>query len=51
LRIPNLAIHLNREIDSAGFNPNKQAHVLPVFGTASKVDDIKVYVIVIDAII
>lgn len=33
LRIPNLAIHLQREIYDKGFNPNKQTHMLPVVAT------------------
>lgn len=36
LRIPNLAIHLNREVNEKGFAPNKQTHVLPVIATAIK---------------
>jgi aspartyl aminopeptidase len=37
LRIPNIAIHLNREIYTKGFNPNKETHVLPVLATEIKV--------------
>ncbi len=36
LRIPMLAIHLNRDIGTAGFNPNKQTHLAPMLATAVK---------------
>lgn len=36
LRIPMLAIHLNRDILSEGFKLNKQTHLLPVLATAVK---------------
>uniref|UniRef100_A0A061SLC2 aspartyl aminopeptidase n=1 Tax=Tetraselmis sp. GSL018 TaxID=582737 RepID=A0A061SLC2_9CHLO len=36
LRIPMLAIHLNREIATSGFNPNAQQHLTPVLATAVK---------------
>ena len=36
LRIPMLAIHLNREIVSDGFKLNKQTHLVPVLATAMK---------------
>ncbi len=38
LRIPMLAIHLNREIHESGFKPNKQDHVTPVLATAVKAE-------------
>ena len=31
-RIPNLAIHLNREVKTNGFNPNNQSHLPAVWG-------------------
>jgi len=36
LRIPMLAIHLQRDISDKGFNPNKQTHVLPLLATSIK---------------
>jgi aspartyl aminopeptidase len=38
LRIPNLAIHLNREVNDKGFAPNKQTHTVPVLATEIKVN-------------
>ncbi len=35
-RIPNLAIHLNREVNSAGLVLNAQTHVVPVLGLESE---------------
>ena len=32
LRIPRLAIHLDREVNSKGFKPNPQEHMFPVIG-------------------
>jgi len=36
LRVPMLAIHLQRELAEGGFKPNKQQHVVPVLATAVK---------------
>ena len=36
LRVPQLAIHLNREIDTEGLRLNKQAHMAPVWGLKTK---------------
>lgn len=36
LRIPNLAIHLNRGVNDDGFKLNKEKHLLPIIGTAVK---------------
>jgi aspartyl aminopeptidase len=35
-RVPNLAIHLNRDVNSAGLLLNAQTHVLPVLGLESQ---------------
>ena len=32
LRIPRLAIHLDREVNSKGFKPNPQEHMFPIIG-------------------
>lgn len=36
LRIPMLAIHLNRTIYKDGFKPDKQSHLVPILSTAVK---------------
>lgn len=36
MRIPMLAIHLQRDIGSAGFKPNAHSHLSPVLATAVK---------------
>eukprot|EP00043_Microstomoeca_roanoka_P006455 m.62879 g.62879 ORF g.62879 m.62879 type:complete len:474 (+) comp13419_c0_seq1:127-1548(+) len=36
LRIPNLAIHLNRDIYTAGFKYNKETHLAPVLSLAAQ---------------
>ena len=36
MRIPMLAIHLNRDIGTEGFKPNKQTHCVPVLATVIK---------------
>ena len=38
-RIPNLAIHLNREVNTAGLILNAQTHLLPVFALEHGKDD------------
>lgn len=38
MRIPMLAIHLNRDIYEKGFKPNKQDHLAPVLATALKTE-------------
>ena len=35
LRIPMLAIHLQRDLSTAGFNPNKQTQCTPLFSLAA----------------
>jgi aspartyl aminopeptidase len=36
LYIPNLAIHLNREVNDSGFKPNFETHLLPILSTVVK---------------
>jgi hypothetical protein len=36
MRIPMLAIHLNRTIGTDGFNPNKQTELVPILATAAR---------------
>ena len=36
MRIPMLAIHLNRTINSDGFNPNKQTELAPILATSAR---------------
>lgn len=36
LRIPNLAIHLDRDIYTKGFNPNKETHCVPILCSTIK---------------
>jgi len=38
LRIPNLAIHLDREVSEKGFNPNRENHLLPILCSTIKND-------------
>lgn len=38
MRIPMLAIHLNRDIYEKGFKPSKQDHLAPVLATALKAE-------------
>jgi len=39
LRVPNLAIHLNREINRDGLKLNKQDHMAPIWGLADSVTE------------
>ncbi len=39
LRVPSLAIHLNREIRDKGFKPNAQKHLAPVLGLGGGSDE------------
>jgi aspartyl aminopeptidase len=36
MRIPMLAIHLNRTIGTDGFNPNKQSELVPILATSAR---------------
>lgn len=36
MRIPTLAIHLDRTVNDTGFNPNKENHLIPVLASAVK---------------
>jgi aspartyl aminopeptidase len=36
MRIPNLAIHLNRDVNEKGFCPNLQTHMVPILATQVK---------------
>jgi len=38
LRIPRLAIHLDREVNKKGFTPNPQEHMFPIIGLSDTVD-------------
>jgi aspartyl aminopeptidase len=37
MRIPTLAIHLDREVNTSGFKPNLEQHLAPVLATNIKV--------------
>jgi len=38
LRIPRLAIHLDREVNKKGFTPNPQEHMFPIIGLSDTID-------------
>ncbi|KAJ8436758.1 hypothetical protein Cgig2_030116 [Carnegiea gigantea] len=40
MRIPTLAIHLDRNVNSDGFKPHTQSHLAPVLATAVKVEEL-----------
>ncbi len=46
LRIPNVAIHLNREVNSAGLQLNAQNHLMPLSALDGKADNTKLSVLV-----
>lgn len=50
LRIPNLAIHLNRDVNSAGLLLNAQNHLMPLSALNGKSDDTKLSVVLADAL-
>ncbi|SEL49666.1 aspartyl aminopeptidase [Aquimarina amphilecti] len=37
LRIPRLAIHLDREVNKTGFTPNPQEHMFPIIGLSNEI--------------
>ncbi|MBQ4804654.1 M18 family aminopeptidase [Aquimarina sp. MMG015] len=38
IRIPRLAIHLDREVNKKGFTPNPQEHMFPVIGLSNEIN-------------
>jgi aspartyl aminopeptidase len=50
LRVPNLAIHLNREVNSQGLQLNAEKHLLPVLGLELEPDGPRILALVAQAL-